>query len=569
MINLVAESTFVRHVPCTNCGSSDGNSEYRDTHENGQVSVHYHCFVCQRTEYDRLEYDDVPHQKIHASPVVVDNKGNKSMVAQFIPGDIPDRKIKTSTTAKYGVRVRLDNEGRITDHAYPYYDQSGLKVLAYKKRQCDTKSFSVMTAPDAAKSGGFSEASLFGQNLFSGKGKFITLVEGELDAMATYQMLGSKWPVVSLKSGANSAEKDIRKNLEFFNRYDKVVLCLDNDKPGKEAAQKLSQIFEPGQCLIMNMIRKDPCEYLVASDSNTFTQEWWSAKPLSPDGIIAGEDIWDIVSTELNNDSIDYPWTDLNDLTYGIRKGELVTVTAGSGIGKSAILREIIYHILQNTDAKIGAMFLEESIRRTGLGLMSIDANKQFHLPTTTYTKDEMKTSFKNTVGSGRMYLYDHFGSTEIDNIVSRIRYMAKGLECEYIFLDHISIVVSAQENGDERKALDEIVTKLRMLVQETNISLFIVSHLKRPQGGGHEIGGVTTLSQLRGSAGIGQLSDIVIGLERDSQAEDPITRNTTQLRVLKNRFSGESGPGSRLLWNKDTGRMSEVFEDLETEEMI
>ena len=129
--------------------------------------------------------------------------------------------------------------------------------------------------------------------------------------------------------------------------------------------------------------------------------------------------------------------------------------------------------------------------------------------------------------------------------------------------------MVSAQENGDERKALDEIVTKLRMLVQETNISLFIVSHLKRPQGGGHEIGGVTTLSQLRGSAGIGQLSDIVIGLERDSQAEDPITRNTTQLRVLKNRFSGESGPGSRLLWNKDTGRMSEVFEDLETEEMI
>jgi twinkle protein len=144
---------------------------------------------------------------------------------------------------------------------------------------------------------------------------------------------------------------------------------------------------------------------------------------------------------------------------------------------------------------------------------------------------------------------------------------MAKGLECEYIFLDHISIVVSAQENGDERKALDEIMTKLRMLVQETNISLFIVSHLKRPQGGGHEIGGVTTLSQLRGSAGIGQLSDIVIGLERDSQAEDPITRNTTQLRVLKNRFSGESGPGSRLLWCKETGRMSEVFDDLEIEE--
>ena len=553
--NPITDSVFVRHVPCTNCGSSDGNSEYRDTHENGDIGSHFYCFVCKKTDMlPDTRPDYVPHSRNH----IQESKGEK-MNSKFTIEPIPDRGISLVTAKKYGVKVRKDTNDNIVSHAYPYYDYNGQKVLAYKKRDVENKTFSIMTSDN----GSFTDSSLFGQQLFSGKGKYITLVEGELDALAAYQMLGSKWPVISLKSGANSAEKDIRKNLEFFNQYDKVVLALDNDKPGKEAAEKLSQIFEVGQCLIMPMHRKDPCEYLNANDSSTFSREWWEAKPVSPDGIICGTDIWDIVSTELTNESIDYPWQALNDLTYGIRKGELVTVTAGSGIGKSAILREIIYHILQNTDEKVGALFMEESIRRTGLGLMSIDANKQFHLPTTTYTKDEMRTSFKNTVGSGRVYLYDHFGSTEIDNIINRIRYMAKGLECQYIFLDHISIIVSSQENGDERKALDEIVTKLRMLVQETNIALFIVSHLKRPQGGGHEIGGVTTLSQLRGSAGIGQLSDIVIGLERDSQAEDPIARNTTQLRVLKNRFSGESGPGSKLLWCKETGRMSEVFDDI------
>ena len=556
--NLVTNSVFVRHLSCPNCGSSDGNSEYKDTYKNGETNTHFHCFVCEKTcssgpqKVDGTEVDYIPHQRIHGKGDNVDSK--------FKTESIPDRNISLATSEKYGVRVSKDPQGNIISHAYPYYNYDGQKILAYKKRDVRNKTFSIMTSDNKA----FTDASLFGQQLFSGKGKFVTIVEGELDALAAYQMLGSKWPVVSLKSGAASAEKDIRKNLEFFNQYDKIVLALDNDKPGKEAAEKLSQIFEVGQCLIMPMHRKDPCEYLLANDSAGFIREWWEAKTISPDGIISGVDIWDIVRTEPSNESINYPWKALNDLTYGIRKGELVTVTAGSGIGKSAILREIICHILKNTNERVGALFMEESIRRTGLGLMSIDANKQFHLPTTTYTEDELKTSFKNTVGSGRVYLYDHFGSTDVDNIVSRIRYMAKGLECQYIFLDHISIIVSSQENGDERKALDEIVTKLRMLVQETNISLFIVSHLKRPQGGGHEIGGVTTLSQLRGSAGIGQLSDIVIGLERDSQADDPIIRNTTQLRVLKNRFSGESGPGSKLLWCRETGRMSEVFDDLD-----
>jgi twinkle protein len=136
---------------------------------------------------------------------------------------------------------------------------------------------------------------------------------------------------------------------------------------------------------------------------------------------------------------------------------------------------------------------------------------------------------------------------------------MAKGLDCKYIFLDHISILVSDQQNGDERKALDEIATKLRTLVQETGIALFMVSHLKRPGGTAHEEGGMTSLSQLRGSAGIGQLSDMVIGLERNGQHEDPIIRNTTTVRVLKNRFSGLTGPACYLYYDKDTGRMLEV----------
>ena len=556
-------SEELKKTNCDECSSSDGNSIYRDTFDDGRIAYRTYCYVCRKPRYNVNPEGFMLDSEVNPAPTRYYNTpkvqtSDSSFKPKMILSEITDRKISRDTAETFGVKVLKDAESNITAHVYPFYEKTGKKIVAYKKRNCSNKAFTIHGPEGSGHQ--FDQAVLFGQQLFNGRGKYVTITEGELDAMAAYQMLGSKWPVVSLRNGAAAAEKDIRKNLDFFDRYDKIVLCLDNDEPGRKASEKLSEIFEIGKCVIVPLSKKDPADYLKSGETALYTREWWNAKPLSPDGIISGEDIWDIVSTEPENNSIPYPWEELNNITYGIRRGEIVTITAGSGIGKSAIMREIIYNILHVTeDANIGAIFLEESIRRTALGLMSIHANKQLHLPVTVYTEEEQRESFDSTVGCGRVFLYDHFGSADIDNIVSRIRYMIKGLECTYIFLDHLSIIVSSQDNGDERKALDESMTKLRMLVQETNVALFIVSHLKRPQnGGGHEIGGVTTLAQLRGSAGIAQLSDMVVGLERNSQDDDPIVRNTTIVRVLKNRFSGETGPASRLLWNKDTGRLSE-----------
>jgi twinkle protein len=303
---------------------------------------------------------------------------------------------------------------------------------------------------------------------------------------------------------------------------------------------------------------KDACDWLADGKSAAFVSRWWASEGFIPDGIVSGSSLWDEVSKPMAPADCTYPWPALNELTYGIRFGELVTVTAGSGLGKSQVLREIAYHILQNTSDNVGLMFLEESVKKTGLSLMSLAVDTPLHLPTTESVSDQQRRhAFDATLGTGRVFLFDHFGSTSVENIVNRVRYLAKGIGCKYIFLDHLSIIVSAQENSDERKAIDEIMTKLRMLVQETNIALIIVSHLKRPSDKGHEEGASTSLAQLRGSASIAQLSDMVIGLERNGQHDDPLVRNTTQIRVLKNRYSGSAGPAGCLLYNKITGRMT------------
>jgi twinkle protein len=302
---------------------------------------------------------------------------------------------------------------------------------------------------------------------------------------------------------------------------------------------------------------------LENGSSKEFVDSWWSAEAYVPDGIIQGNTLWDMVSAPIEKADCDYPYEELNKLTYGIRKGELVMVTAGSGLGKSQFLREIVWHILCKTNDNIGLMFLEEGVRKTARSLMSLAVNKPIHLPDVEVTPEELKDAFDRTLGSDRIYLFDHFGSTSVENIVNRVRYMAKGLGCGYVVLDHISIIISGGDVGDERKALDAIMTKLRMLVQETGISLICVSHLKRPSDRGHEEGASTSLAQLRGSGAIAQLSDAVITLERNSMAENENERHLTKIAVAKNRYNGETGPACKLQYNGHTGRMVEVEEEV------
>ena len=84
--------------------------------------------------------------------------------------------------------------------------------------------------------------------------------------------------------------------------------------------------------------------------------------------------MWDTITEGAAEGASNYPYQGLQDLTYGIRMGELVTVTAGSGLGKSQFLRELIYHVFKNTNDNIGMMFMEESVKRSGLAFMSLEA---------------------------------------------------------------------------------------------------------------------------------------------------------------------------------------------------
>lgn len=453
------------------------------------------------------------------------------------------RGITEDTCRKFGYRVAELN-GRPVQVA-DYHDSDG-NVVAQKVRFPD-KDFMVL--------GDMKLAGLFGQNLWRDSGKMIVVTEGEIDALSVSQLQQNKWPVVSIPNGAQGAVKAVKKALPFLSGFASVVLMFDMDEPGRVAAREVAELFAPGQCKIASLPLKDANDMLQAQRGGELIAAMWNAKPYHPDGIVAGVDLWETVSKEDDKPSLPYPWPMMTEKTFGLRRGELVTLTAGTGIGKSIMCREIAHHLMKLGET-VGYIALEENVKRTALGLIGIEIDRPLHISRAGVSSDALKDAFAKTVGSGRCYLYDHFGSSDIDNLLNRVRYLAKGCDCGWIILDHLSIIVSGLGDGDERRLIDNAMTALRTLVEETGVGLILVSHLKRPEGKGHEDGAQTSLSQLRGSQAIAQLSDMVIGAERDQQSDRPTLMT---VRVLKNRFSGDTGEVGYLDYNRETGRLQEA----------
>ncbi len=418
-----------------------------------------------------------------------------------------DKRCITMETAKrYKYGVAKDDFGTIVQVA-PYFNTKG--TLVAQKTRGPNKAFTFRGDP--------ADACLFGQQLCRVGGRMVVITEGEIDAMSVSQAMGNTWPVLSVPSGAAGAANAIQAQLELLETYEKVVLCFDQDDPGQGALEATVSLFSPGKVAIADLgAFKDANEMLVAGEGEKLRNAIWNAQEWRPDGVVNLADFKERIRKPLSM-GIEYPWKGLNEKLYGFRPQELVTWTAGTGTGKTAIVSELVYSLIMQ-DVRVGIVYLEEGIDRAGKRIVGLHMDKPLHLPNTEYTDEEFDEAFDATLGQGNLFAYDHFGSLAEEVLTNRIRYMVKGMGCQVIVLDHISMVVSGADlNSDERRMLDKVMTTLRSMTQETGASFHIVSHLRRPSGSSsHEEGRQVSLSDLRGTQAIAQLSDAVIAAERD-----------------------------------------------------
>lgn len=542
--SLDSDSVFLYHIPCENCGSSDGNSLFSDGHQ--------FCYVCEKwVPGDDDKRSEIANKRPSGGKRV-SNYDNGPLVFGEANGrytDLTARGISKATCQKAGYWI-----AKVRGEVYQvadYRDQNG-SIVSQKLRD-KNKEFSTR--------GSHKSDALFGKHLWNG-GKKIVVTEGEIDMLTVMELQDCKYPVVSLGHGAKAAKKTMAANYEYLDQFDQIILMFDMDEPGRAAVEEAAQVLPPGKVYVAVLPLKDANECLLQGQQKAIMEQVWNAGPWIPDGVVSALSLKDSVREAMQSEaSIGYLFSGcpgLNDRTLGARGGEVIMVTSGSGMGKSTFVRQQALGFARDQGLKVGMAMLEESVNETMEDLMGIANGVRLRQQPKEYKEKLIADGtfdkwFDDLFGTDMFHLYDSFAEAEADRLLAKLHYMRTGLGCDVIILDHISIVVSASEESDERKMIDRLMTKLKGFAKSTGVVLIVICHLKNPEKGkAHEEGRPVSITDLRGSGSLRQLSDTIIALERNQQGDIP---NVVLLRILKCRFNGIGvGIAGYMEYNAQTG---------------
>jgi twinkle protein len=516
-------ANFSHHTACDNCGSSDANAVYDD----GST----YCFSCNKSTQSSSSYIKKETGKV----------SNLYYQGEFMP--LRDRGIDLDT-AKF-FKVKVDDKG---NYIYPLYDKDG-NVVSTKVRKAGAKEFKI--------TGEFKKATLFGMQSFGTGGKYLTIVEGQDDAMAAYKMMGSKWPVVSIHS-ASSAESDIKANIDYIESFEKVIIVLDSDEAGRKASQKVAELLSPNKAYIVTLNKfKDANDYLKAGKSSDFYDEWWKPKQFTPAGIKSFDDLFDSFKDRVKTEIIPLPDFFGNTKAMfngGLARGEITTIVGDTSIGKTTLVNNILLGLLQNPTTKVLYLGLETTTGELVGKMLSMSLGRNIDSvdKLTDDELDSLEQEFDKLDWTNRLKIVDHKGSIDPDELLQKLRNAIVAFECNVVFIDPLQQALPNSENDTVRVFMDNLLK----LASQTKATFILTSHVrKRDTKNAHDI----TEDDALGSSAIKQVSYNLILASRDKLADSESQRSSIKMVVAKNRRCGKTGLGSWLLYDRDTLKLNEA----------
>ena len=399
--------------------------------------------------------------------------------------------------------------------------------------------------------GDSTNAGLFGLDKFQPGGKVIVITEGEHDAPSVYEALGGSIAAVSVQSSV-VAYRDINLCRDKLNSFEKIIIAFDNDEAGDKAMRKVmtSGLFDFNKLFYITWdTYKDANDFAQAGDFEGLIRCYKSAKKYTPDHIISGfSEIFDALEESQEEGTGEYPTHELREMLGDIRRGQVITCKGMEGLGKTELFRILEYHLLKTTDCRLGLIHMEEPKARTIKGVATYELGLPTHLDDSPVTREDIHKAYVDAVGNreDRVFIYTMFGGDDPDDVLDSIRFLVASGGVDVVFLDHISLLVTGLEEGDERRRLDYLSTKLKKMVMELRFALFLISH-------------VNDDGQTRGSRNITKISDVVIDLKRDLPTDGGPDNNILELFLEKNRPTGKRGFAGKLLFNMDTYKLEEL----------
>lgn len=441
------------------------------------------------------------------------------------------RGLRKSTLERFGVQTKF-YEGEPLETAF-YYPNGAIKIRGMAEKKFRTQ-------------GDFSHTHLFGKNVFDkGSKKVVTITEGEYDAMSVSQMIGDETAAVSIR-GASSAKADCTAEYEYLNSFDKIVICFDNDEPGQVAAKKVASLFDFRKVYNLSLaLHKDANEYLKNEQQKEFYQAWSGAKRYTPDNILSTmSEFKEALKSKREEKLANYPFQQLQNMLFGMHRGEVVVIKAPEGVGKTEVFRAIENHILKTTKHPIGLIHLEEDNGTTLRALAGYFSETPVLHPENPVEDEEIVKILQDIIGEdeNRFVLHSSFDVEDEDHFIDGVRFMVAACGAQIVLFDHISWLAtgSPEKGDDERKRLDRISQRLKLLAKELGFCLIMISHVNDD--------GLT-----RGSRNISKVANTVISLSRDKTSTDLVERLKTYILVEKARLIGsKEGPAGYALYNEE-----------------
>jgi len=534
------DNLLLHKEQCEDCAKQgkDTSKDNLAVYSDGQT----HCFSCGKHGFVK----DNKHETVQTNTKKDDDSWIHDYRGEFC--SLTDRNLRAETLEKFKVKCEKDADGKIIKHHYPYYNQKG-EMVGMKTRLVDSKKF--FCSGNAS-----SDNQLFGQNLFQAGGKFVTVLEGEIDALSGFEASGSRWANVSVGVGVQCVA-NIKANLEWLDSFETVVICFDNDEVGRESAQKIAPLLGPNKCKILTLAKyKDVSDYVSNNDSKAYIDEWWNySKEYTVSGVATVEDMRNALLDYRDTELIPLPES-FGNLNYmmrgGIARGELVSIIAHTSIGKTTILNELIYHFATKTKEKIGCFMVEDSIDETIRKVVSVSTGENLQLvKPKELNVDSIMDEALDIGFASRIQLHnDGGGSIDLEEMFSKIRYFVKGLNCTVILVDPLHTAIKNLSNEN----IEEVMDRFIKLCKETKVAVILSTHTRKPDDGSHP----HKISEydVKGSGAIPQACHTNILFSRDKLAEDEYTKNSTRIRVPKLRRTGQTGEGGWAYFNPDKARL-------------
>lgn len=566
----MGQNVVIRKIPCPKCREQGYDQKGDNLVVYSDNSTY--CFACGYSERGDRRYlgEEVQEQRENTKPKI--SFEQNELLKENTVSNVTFRAIRPETNKFFGVRYEVDDDGELFKQYVPCTIAGELS--GYKPRELPKK----FGTPIGAVG---SECDMIGQFRFKTNRQTVLIVGGEVDQLSAYQMLRDSQiargkgeyeaiAVVAPSVGESGCSKQVAKQYEFFNQFDKIVVGLDSDDAGRKAVEKLVKVLPKGKVFIAEWTRKDPNSYIwdntkqeEVHHEREFVNEFYRAKKYVPAGILGSNVLYQKVIENAKIPKIPLPpfMRELEGMMAGgIPLGYIVNFGAASGVGKSSVVNEMIYHWIFNSPHLIGVVSMELDAGQYGEVMLSRHIGKKIALIADPEEKVEFLESeavekaatelFQHEDGSSRWHLLDDRDGS-LDAVKGVVEELIVSCGCRVIVLDPLQDLLDGLSNEDQAV----FMRWQKSMVKSHQITFININHMRKSGVGekANSAGAFITEEDFAGSSTIFKSAGANVLMTRNKYAEDPIEKNTTSVIMSKCRWTGFTGNAGQYFYDNET----------------